>query len=216
MANTLFSSLFILALATWLVYWAARAASFLFRVVLALVYAAMSWGQDGPAHHGASGTYSHGMPAPAPGQHFSDYTPSGRGSRYPDDWSQRRQAVLAAARVWDGYQCHDCGQVFPDGLEVHHRTRTGVKEHALANLEAVCHECHAAKGPDHAWIRAKILLRRDAAGKLHSASCAFGGGGREFRDTVSRAARQNGHQGLCYLCFAGRTPQAIDKGNLTL
>jgi len=214
MGTTIFASLFILVLAVRLSYWAARAVGKIFRLAMALAYAAVSWGQSGPSHHGASESCSHRMPSAAPWPRFPDHTPSAPGSRYPADWPQRRKVVLAAARVSSGYRCQDCRRVFPGGLEVHHRTRTGLHEHALANLEAVCHDCHAAKGPDHAWIRAKILLRRDSAGRLHNASCAFGGRGKLFRETVTRAARQHDHRGLCYLCFKDRTPQAIDKESL--
>ncbi|WP_440066466.1 HNH endonuclease [Streptosporangium sp. OZ121] len=59
-----------------------------------------------------------------------------RRSRLPKDWERRRLIVLRR----DNYTCYVCGA---DGTEVDH-VNPG-DDHDLANLAAICRECHKAK-----------------------------------------------------------------------
>ncbi|GAA3136536.1 hypothetical protein GCM10010466_29190 [Planomonospora alba] len=61
---------------------------------------------------------------------------SNRRERLPGDWSRRRLIVLRR----DNYTCYVCSG---DATEVDHVDRGD--NHSLANLAAICRECHKAK-----------------------------------------------------------------------
>lgn len=88
-----------------------------------------------------------------------------RTGEYPDDWAERREAVLER----DGYECRECGST--NNLEVDHVIPISEGgSHDLDNLQTLCHACHTKKHPVQTKLRQAISQNRRIRMKYHSNS----------------------------------------------